>query len=287
MKLKWKQALSALLAIALMLSFAGCAKGASNTASSSNATSSDAAYTDEELAQVAVKVGDEYTITKGDILDEYDYMVQMYSYYGMSAPSTDEEIEAMQDSVIATLVSDKVQLYQAKLMGITLTDEEQADAEAQTEEQIQYYLDSFRDQATSEGATDVEARALEIFQEQLDAYDMNMDLDGYRAFVLENYENVALKAALKAKITEGVTATDCEKLITLCQPASVAAAAADTSPPARANTTSLARTPGAAGASTAAPTEEAFRFLTQRMHVPKMSAIICVQSRELRMPPEA
>ena len=130
MKLKWKQALSALLAIALMLSFAGCAKGASNTASSSNATSSDAAYTDEELAQVAVKVGDEYTITKGDILDEYDYMVQMYSYYGMSAPSTDEEIEAMQDSVIATLVSDKVQLYQAKLMGITLTDEEQADAEA-------------------------------------------------------------------------------------------------------------------------------------------------------------
>ena len=208
MKLKWKQALSALLAIALMLSFAGCAKGTDNTASSSDATASDAAYTDDELAQIAVKVGDEYTITKGDILDEYDYMVQMYTYYGMSAPTTDEDIEAMQDSVIASLVSDKIQLYQTKQMGITLTDEQQADAEAQTEEQIQYYLDSFRDQATSEGATDVEARALEIFQEQLDASNMDMDMDGFRAYVLENLENTALKDALKAKVTEGVTATD-------------------------------------------------------------------------------
>ncbi len=208
MKLKWKQALSALLAIALMLSFAGCAKGTDNTASSSNATASDAAYTDEELAQVAVKVGDEYTISKGDIVDEYDYMVEMYTYYGMTAPTTDEDIEAMQDSVIATLVSDKIQLYQAKQLGVTLTDEEQADAEAQTEEQVQYYMDSFRDQATSEGATDVEARALEIFQEQLDAANMDMDVDGFRAFVLENFENEALKLALKAKVTEGVTATD-------------------------------------------------------------------------------
>ena len=208
MKLKWKQALSALLAIALMLSFAGCAKGTTNTASSSNATSSDAAYTDEELAQIAVKVGDEYTITKGEILNEYDYMVQMYSYYGMSAPTATEDIEAMQDSVIDTLVSDKIQLYQIKLMGITLTAEEQADAEAQTDEQIQYYMDSFRDQAKSEGATDVEARALEIFQEQLEAFKPDMDMDGFRAFVLEKFENEALKAALKAKVTEGVTATE-------------------------------------------------------------------------------
>jgi predicted small lipoprotein YifL len=128
MSLNWKRALSALTAIALLLSFAACAKGGTDTASSSDATSSDAAYTDEELAQVAVKIGDDFTITKGDIVDEYDYMVQMYSYYGMSAPTATEDIEAMQDDVISTLVADKIQLYEAKLMGVTLTDDQKADA---------------------------------------------------------------------------------------------------------------------------------------------------------------
>lgn len=217
MSFHWKRALSALLAIALLLSLAACAKGDESTASSSNATSSDATasdaeYSDEDLAQIAVRVGDgdEYTITKGDILDEYDYMVQMYSYYGMSTPSTDEDIESMQDSVISTLVSDKIQLYEANLLGVTLSDEEQADAEAQTEEQMEYYMDSFRSQAESEGATDVETRALEIFQEQLDAAEMDMDVDGFRAYMLDAYESDALKTALKAKITEDVTATQDE-----------------------------------------------------------------------------
>lgn len=209
MSLNWKRALSAMMAIALLLSFAACAKG-TDTASSSDATSSDAAYTDEELAQVAVKIGDDFTITKGDIIDEYDYMVQMYSYYGMSAPTATEDIEAMQDDVISTLVADKIQLYEAKLMGVTLTDDQKADAEAQAEEQMQYYLESFRSQAQSEGATDVETRAQEIFQEQLDAAGMDMDVDGFRAYVIENLENQALKEALKAKVTEGVTATEDE-----------------------------------------------------------------------------
>lgn len=210
MKFTWKQALSALLAIALMLSFAGCAKTSGDTASNSNATASDAQYSDDELAQVAVKVGEDYTITKGDILDEYDYMVQMYTYYGMSAPSTDADIEAMQDSVISTLVSDKIQLYEAGVLGIVLTEDQKADAVAQTEEQMNYYLESFRSQAQSEGATDVETRANEIFQEQLDAANMAMDVEGFRAFMQENFENEMLKAALKTKVTEGVTATDDE-----------------------------------------------------------------------------
>lgn len=208
MKQTWKQALSALLAIALLLSFAGCAKGTDNAASNSNATASNAAYTDEELAQVAVRIGKEETITKGDILDEYDYMVEMYSYYGMSAPTEDADIEAMQDSVISSLVSEKIQLYEAKEMGITLTDEQKAEVEAQTEEQMEYYLESFRTQAEGEGAADVETRALEIFQEQLDAENMAMDVEGFRAYMVEYYEDQYLKDALKAQVTEGVTATD-------------------------------------------------------------------------------
>lgn len=210
MKQTWKQALSALLAIALLLSFAGCAKGTDNAASNSNASSSNATYTDAELAQVAVQIGKDETITKGEVLDEYDYMVEMYSYYGMTAPTEDADIEAMQDSVVSSLVSEKIQLYKAKEMGVALTDAQNAEIEAQADEQIEYYLESFRTQAEGEGAADVETRALEIFQEQLDAANMAMDVAGFRAYMIENYESQYLKDALKAQVTEGVTATDAE-----------------------------------------------------------------------------
>ena len=205
----WKKALSVSLAIALTLSFAACAKNNANNASGSNATSSNASdYSDAELEKVAVKVGDEYTITKGDVLDEYNYMVSMYSSYGMAAPTTDEEIEQMQDSVISTLVADKIQQYEAKTLGIALSADEQATVDKQVEDQMTYYMDTFRSQAQSEGATDVEARTLEIFQEQLDSAGMELDVDGFRTFMTDQYTNEALKTALKASVTKDITATD-------------------------------------------------------------------------------
>ena len=209
----WKKALSVLIAVALTLSFAACAGKNANTASSSNATNSNATASDATAGdatrdEVAVKVGDEYTITKGDIMDEYNYMVSMYSAYGMTAPTADADVEAMQDSVISTLVADKIQLYEAKLLGVTISDEQKAKVEKQVEDQMKYYTDSFRSQAQSEGAADVEARTKEIFQQQLDAAGMKMDVDGFRAYMADQYTNAALKDALKASLTKDVTATD-------------------------------------------------------------------------------
>ena len=202
----WKKALSALIAVALTLSFAACSKSVDN-ASPSNATASDAtAAADRDT--VAVKIGDKYTVTKGEITDQYDYMVSMYSAYGMSAPSADEDIEAMQDSVIASLVTEQLKLYQADQLGIVLTDEQKAAVEKQVDDQMTAYTESFREQATSEGAADVEARTLEIFQEQIDAAGMELDIDGFRNFMLEGYTDEAVKEALKAEITKDVTATD-------------------------------------------------------------------------------
>ncbi len=211
MKFKWKHALAALLAAVLMLSVMGCSLNddESATATSSNASADvDTTDTEADRDQIAVKIGDDYTITKGEIQDQYDYMVQMYSYYGMGTPTEDADIESMQDSIVSSLVSDKIQLYEAKLLDILLTDEEVADAEAQAEEEIQYYLDTFRADAEDEGAEDVEARTLEIFQEQLDAAEMDMDVEGFRAYITEEYINEALKIALKEEITRDVTATD-------------------------------------------------------------------------------
>ena len=207
----WEKALSALIALALTLSFAACGKGANNASSSnaspSNATSSNAAA-DPDRDKVAVQVGDKYTITKGEIADQYDYMVSMYSAYGMSAPTTQEDIEAMQDNVISSLVTEKIKLYEADQLGITLTDEQKAEVEKQVDAQMTSYTDSFREQAKQEGAADVEARALEIFQEQIDAAGMELDVDGFRSYMLDRYTEEAIKEALKTEITKGVTATD-------------------------------------------------------------------------------
>ena len=207
----WKKALSALLAVALTLSFAACGKGANN-ASASNASPSDAAATDPTRDEIAVRIGkgDEYTITKGEIADQYGYMVSMYQQYGMSAPTADADIETMQDDVVASLVTEKLKLYEASQLGITLNDEQKAAVEKQVDDQMNSYTDMFRSQAQQEGAADVEARTMEIFQEQIDAAGMELDVDGFRDFMLKGYTEEALKDALKAEITKDVTATDDE-----------------------------------------------------------------------------
>ncbi|MBA4347869.1 MAG: hypothetical protein C0413_03355 [Clostridiales bacterium] len=198
----WKKAVSVLIAVALTLSFAACGKGANN------ASNSNAADPNRDKIAVRIGKGDDFTITKGEIEDQYGYMVSMYAQYGMSAPSVDEDIETMQNDVIASLVIEKLKLYQTGQLGIILTSEQTADIEKQVDEQMKSYTDMFREQAKTEGAADVEARALEIFQEQIDAAGMELDIDGFRDFMLKGYTEEALKEALKDQITKDVTATD-------------------------------------------------------------------------------
>ena len=200
----WKKALSALIAVALTLSFAACSKGANNT-TASNATASDASR-----SEIAARIGksDEFTVTKGEVEDQYNGIVSMYQQYGMGAPTVDEDIETMQDDVIATLVVEEMKLYQAQQLGVQLSDEKTAEIAKQVDEQMKYYTDMFRDQATEEGAADVDARALEIFQEQLDLGGFEMSVEGYRDFILGTLTEQAVKDALKAEITKDVTATD-------------------------------------------------------------------------------
>lgn len=204
----WKKALSALIAVALTLSFAACGKGANN-ASASNATPSDAAA-DPSRDEIAVRLGkgDAYTITKGEIEDQYGYMVSMYEQYGMSAPTEEEAIKTMQDDVVASLVTEELKLYQAEQLGVKLTDEQTADIAKQVDDQMKTYTDMFRDQATTEGAADVDARALEIFQEQLDLGGYEMSVEGFRDFMVKGLTEQAMKDAVKAQITKDVTATD-------------------------------------------------------------------------------
>ncbi len=164
-----------------------------------------AAYSEDEPA---VTIGGEYTITRGEFVDTYNAMLAQYVGYGMSAPTEDADIESMQNAVLDMLIDAKILQYQAGQMGIALTEEQQNGVDADVEDEMQYYLESFRSQAQSEGATDVDARAIEIFNEQLSASGMEMDMEGYRNYIKEELTKSAIQTAVEEKIKDAVEVTE-------------------------------------------------------------------------------
>ena len=163
---------------------------------------------DASREEQAVSIGEKYTITKGEIEDAYNNMVAQYQYYGMSAPTAAADIETMQDAVVDMLVSEQVQLYQAEQMGVTLDDAMRDQIDADTEDELADLTQMFRSQAESEGAEDVEARTAEIFNEQLLAAGLDMDIEDYRTYVREQIEMEAIIDALAEKIKGEVSVTD-------------------------------------------------------------------------------
>ena len=155
------------------------------------------AYSEKERSKVAVTVGGKYDITKGEIIDQYEYLLNMYQYYGMEAPIEDADIESLQDSVISDLVSSKILLYQAEQLGITLDDMKKAELEAELESEMQYWIDEFASQAVSEGAADIEARTEELFNNALSESNMDMDMKGYREYLSNVMEEKAILSILE------------------------------------------------------------------------------------------
>lgn len=199
MKIGMKKWIALLLAAALLLTAAAC---------SLEEKPSDTGYSAKERAKVAVNIGGKYDITKGEIIDQYEYLLTMYSYYGMQAPTADADIESLQDSVIAELVNSKILLYQADKQGITLDDAQKQEVEDTLNSEMQYWFDEFTAQAQSEGATDVDARVRELFNEALANSDMDMDMDEYREYLLEMIEQDAVIAALEASVKAEAAITE-------------------------------------------------------------------------------
>ncbi len=198
MKTKFLKLSALVLAIGMLMSAAAC-QLQDNGAD---------VQTDASREDVAVSIGGTHTITKGEVEDAYNNMVAQYQYYGMSAPTAEADIETMQDAVVDMLTSEEMQVFQAEQMGITVDQEMLSQIEADTEDEMMELTQMFRSQAEAEGAADVAARTVEIFNEQLIAAGLDMDVDGYRAYVREQIEIEALVNALKEKVKGEVTVSE-------------------------------------------------------------------------------
>ncbi len=196
---------AALLALALAVSVTACSK---KKAAEPEPTPEEVVEISPDAVAARVGESDTYVVTREDVQEGYDMMVYQYTYFGMAAPTADADVESLQDMVMDTLVSEQILLYQAEQMGIELTAEEKDKVEADTEEEIGELFEQFKTQAVEEGAEDPDARAVEIFNEQLTLAQLDMDMEGYRDYVRSYLEKEARKAALENRVGSSVTVSD-------------------------------------------------------------------------------
>ncbi len=184
--MKKKKIISILLVCALLLTtgFMGCAK----------------------QETLAAKVGDrEITLTQ--LENSYINSSAYASYSGYSL-DTDEGIAKYVDYLLDNLIVSNMKIYQAKLSGITLTDEEVAAAKETAKSNYDDTYQSFLDQATQAGASDVDAYAKTLFTSAL--VKNGTTVNKLKASMLEDAENETLVAKHKTALLEGVTLTDDE-----------------------------------------------------------------------------
>lgn len=86
--------------------------------------------------QVVAKVG-EYEILKADYMNEFNYMYQMYSSFGMDPAASELEYQSFKENILDQMISNEIVYYQAVKQGYLEKLSEEQKAEIQ--EQIEYY----------------------------------------------------------------------------------------------------------------------------------------------------
>ncbi len=114
---------------------------------------------------VAATVGDR-EVTVQELETAYANNVAYAAYYG-TTPTTAAEAEALQDSILNSLIDQQLKAYKAEQAGVTLTDEEKATAQKNADESYQSTIQSFIDNAQSAGAADPAAYANQMLTDTL------------------------------------------------------------------------------------------------------------------------
>lgn len=140
-------------------------------------------------------------ITRGEYETLFNYYYQRFSAsYDMS---NEKNLQSVQDFVLNLMVRSEIIYQQALTQGYALSAEEQQKADEQAQTQYDMIYAGYRDTAQNEGAADIDARAKELFENDLKAEGEtstslleNMKKDLRKTSVIEK-----LQAAMNAKIT--------------------------------------------------------------------------------------
>ena len=153
---------------------------------------------------LAATVGDqEVTVTQ--LENSYLSGSSYASMYGYDT-STEEGVTQYRDYLLDNLISSAMKVYQAKLAGITLTDEELAAAKATAQQNYDDTVASFEQQAQQAGATNVEAYAKTLFTKPL--VRNNTTVKKLQADMLQDAIDNTLVSKHKTALLEGITMTD-------------------------------------------------------------------------------
>jgi len=157
---------------------------------------------------LAATVGD-LEVTVAQLNNSYSNSLSYASSYGYDT-STDEGIEQFRDYLLNDLISAMMKIYHAKQAGITLTDEEMAAAKETAKTNYDDTVQSFVDQATKAGATNVDAYAKTLLTNAL--VQNKTTVSKLKASMLEDAINTTLVNKHRTMLLEGVALTADELL---------------------------------------------------------------------------
>lgn len=157
---------------------------------------------------LAAMVGD-LEVTVAQLNNSYSNSLSYASSYGYDT-STDEGIEQFRDYLLNDLISAMMKIYHAKQAGITLTDEEMAAAKETAKTNYDDTVQSFVDQATKAGATNVDAYAKTLLTNAL--VQNKTTVSKLKASMLEDAINTTLVNKHRTMLLEGVALTADELL---------------------------------------------------------------------------
>ncbi len=153
---------------------------------------------------LAAKVG-EVEITTRQLENAYANYSSYASYYGYSL-TTEEGVESYQDYLLDQMIREEIAVYQAKQAGITLTDEEKADAKKKGQENYDSFYQDYLDAAKNAGASDVKAYANSLLSKSL--AENNSTVSKVKQSYIESAENSTLTSKHKEQLLAAYEITD-------------------------------------------------------------------------------
>lgn len=139
-------------------------------------------------------------ITKSDFDATVEQYSSFYAQFGMD-PSTDPSVlNDVMHSALDTLIEEQVLSQKAKELGFDkVTLEEAKASKSPYAVQLEEYKETFREQAKTEGAADVEKRADELFWAAIQGQGMTQK--EIEDALIEDYKRYKLEQSVKEKIT--------------------------------------------------------------------------------------